>query len=169
MIVKSDYVTIYNRAQKLKLDIIPNNSHHAIHTMDMVITVDSTGIKITNRGDWIRHKHGKRPKLGYVKIHAAVDTKSKCVTGFRITKESVHDSQEFMPLIDQHCFVEQLISIHTPFYYTPLQTQEVTNWLYNSILSISSCSMLCLFLDLTTSPNILLNEEKTDSTTRLFP
>ena len=37
-----------------------------------MIAVDATGIKVTNCGDWMRRK-----RKGYVKIHVAVDTKTK--------------------------------------------------------------------------------------------
>ena len=47
----------------------------------LIIAVDSTGIKITNRGQWIldkwMHKTTKRGGKEYLKIHIAVDVKSK--------------------------------------------------------------------------------------------
>ncbi len=42
---------------------------------DIVIALDSTGIKVANRGEWIRHKWHVRK--GYLKIHVAVDIKRK--------------------------------------------------------------------------------------------
>jgi hypothetical protein len=43
---------------------------------DIVIAIDSTGIKVTNRGQWLRDKWNIRKK-GYLKIHVAVDVKTK--------------------------------------------------------------------------------------------
>ena len=42
---------------------------------DIVIALDSTGIKVANRGEWMRHKWHVRK--GYLKIHVAVDIKRK--------------------------------------------------------------------------------------------
>ena len=42
---------------------------------DIIIARDSTGIKVSNRGDWIRHKWHIRK--GYLKIHVAVDIKEE--------------------------------------------------------------------------------------------
>jgi len=42
----------------------------------IVIAVDSTGIKVTNRGEWILDKWNIRKK-GYLKIHIAVNIKTK--------------------------------------------------------------------------------------------
>src|SRR5215475_2412036 len=42
---------------------------------DIVIALDSTGIKVANRGEWMRHKWHVRE--GYLKIHVAVDIKNK--------------------------------------------------------------------------------------------
>jgi hypothetical protein len=35
----------------------------------IVIAIDSTGIKVTNRGQWMREKWDVRNKKGYLKIH----------------------------------------------------------------------------------------------------
>jgi len=43
---------------------------------DFVIVLDSTGLKVTNRGEWIRKKHRKRPRKGWVKLHVALDMNS---------------------------------------------------------------------------------------------
>ncbi len=41
--------------------------------------IDSTGIKMTNSGDWIRYKHGT-PRRRFIKLHADVDINSKVIT-----------------------------------------------------------------------------------------
>ena len=62
-----DYSTIQRRINKLDIKI---NEHLG---NDIVIALDSTGIKITNRGEWLPHKWNVRK--GYLKIHVAVDIK----------------------------------------------------------------------------------------------
>jgi hypothetical protein len=63
-----------------------------------VIAIDSTGIKVTNRGEWIRHKWNI--KRGYLKIHIAVDIKKKRILSLQVTSEQVHDSKVLPKLID---------------------------------------------------------------------
>lgn len=65
---------------------------------DIVIALDSTGIKVANRGEWIRHKwHVRR---GYLKIHVAVDIKNKKIISLEVTSEEVHDGRMLKKLID---------------------------------------------------------------------
>ena len=49
-----------------------------------VIAIDSTGVKVTNRGEWIRHKWNV--KRGYLKIHVAVDIKKKRILSLHATR-----------------------------------------------------------------------------------
>jgi hypothetical protein len=42
---------------------------------DIVIALDSTGIKLANRGEWMHHKWHVRKV--YLKIHIAVDIRRK--------------------------------------------------------------------------------------------
>jgi len=49
----------------------------------IVIALDSTGIKITNRGQWMQEKWNIRnKKKGYLKIHIAVNIKTKEILAF---------------------------------------------------------------------------------------
>ncbi len=63
-----------------------------------VIAIDSTGIKVTNRGEWIRHKWNV--KRGYLKIHLIVDIKKKRVLSLKVTSEQIHDGKVLPELID---------------------------------------------------------------------
>jgi hypothetical protein len=60
----------------------------------VVIAVDSTGIKVTNRGEWMRRK-----KKGYIKIHVAVDTRTKQVVSLEVSDEKTHDGEKLKPLV----------------------------------------------------------------------
>ncbi len=65
---------------------------------DIIIAVDSTGIKVANRGEWMRHKwHVRR---GYLKIHVAVDIKNKKIISLKVTSEEVHDGKMLKKLVD---------------------------------------------------------------------
>jgi hypothetical protein len=63
-----------------------------------VIALDSTGIKVANRGEWMRHKWHVRK--GYLKIHLAVDIKKKRILSLDVTSEEVHDGKMLKKLID---------------------------------------------------------------------
>lgn len=61
------------------------------------IIFDSTGLKVQNRGDWIRQKYQVR--RGFVKLHITCDKEEHRITSVRVTDEHVHDSREFESLL----------------------------------------------------------------------
>ena len=77
------YSTISRRINRLDIKINEGLGN------DIVIALDSTGIKVANRGEWIRHKWHVRK--GYLKIHVAVDIKNKKIISLEVTSEEVHD------------------------------------------------------------------------------
>ena len=90
-LVAADYTTLFRRISKLALQItVPEN--------DAIVAVDSTGIKVTNRGDWIREKHGTTRK-GWLKVHVAVDVESKKLLSIEVTEEDTSDSEMLRPLL----------------------------------------------------------------------
>jgi len=68
------------------------------HADNFVIAIDSTGVKVTNRGEWIRHKWNV--KRGYLKIHIAVNIKKKRILSLQVTSEQVHNGKVLPLLID---------------------------------------------------------------------
>lgn len=86
------YSTISRRINRLEIKINEKLGH------DIVIALDSTGIKVANRGEWIRHKWHIRK--GYLKIHVAVDIKRKRILSLEVTSEEVHDGRMLKKLID---------------------------------------------------------------------
>jgi Transposase DDE domain len=67
---------------------------------DIVIAIDSTGIKVTNRGQWLRDKWNIRKK-GYLKIHVAVNVKTKEILSLEVTDEKVHDGKVMDKLVER--------------------------------------------------------------------
>ena len=55
---------------------------------DLIIAVDSTGIKVTNRGQWMSDKWNIKKK-GYLKIHIAVNIKTKEILALEVTDKKV--------------------------------------------------------------------------------
>jgi hypothetical protein len=91
------YTTINRRINKLDIKIKDNKSNKEFEYDYLIIAIDSTGIKVTNRGQWIRDKWGIRK--GYLKIHIAVDIKSKKILSMKVTDEHIHDSKMLPELI----------------------------------------------------------------------
>jgi hypothetical protein len=87
-----NYSTINRRVNKLDIEIKEHVGN------DIVIAVDSTGIKVANRGEWLRHKWDVR--RGYLKIHVAVDIKNKKIISLEVTSEEVHDGKVLKKLTD---------------------------------------------------------------------
>ncbi len=93
------YSNISRRINRLDIKISDDVTKSSLQHDDyFVIAIDSTGIKVTNRGEWIRHRWNV--KRGYLKIHLAVDIKKKRVLSLKVTSEQVHDGKVLPELID---------------------------------------------------------------------
>jgi DDE family transposase len=93
------YTTISRRINRLNIKVedtatIKESAKNAY----IIIAIDSTGIKITNRGQWIRDKWNI--KKGYLKIHIAVNIHSKKIISIKVTDEHVHDSKVLPKLVE---------------------------------------------------------------------
>jgi hypothetical protein len=98
-----DYSRICRRINRLNIKINDDDDDDddktsLQHADNFVIAIDSTGVKVTNRGEWIRHKWNV--KRGYLKIHIAVDIKKKRILSLQVTSEQVHDGKVLPLLID---------------------------------------------------------------------
>src|SRR5919198_3156794 len=87
-----DYSTISRRVNRLDIKINERLGN------DIVIALDSNGIKVANRGECMRHKWHVRK--GCLKIHVAVDIKRKRILSLEVTSEEVHDSKMLNELVD---------------------------------------------------------------------
>ena len=93
-----DYSNINRRINRLDIKVNNHDKSNLQYDDYFIIAIDSTGVKVTNRGEWIRHKWNV--KRGYLKIHLAVDTKKKRIISLNVTSEQLHDSQVLSVLID---------------------------------------------------------------------
>jgi IS5 family transposase len=63
------------------------------------LAVDSTGIKVTDRGEWMREKwHVHR---GWIKVHMCVEVTSGAIVGLVVSDEKEHDAQFLPALVEQ--------------------------------------------------------------------
>ena len=93
-----DYSNISRRINRLNIKINDDDKSSLQHDDYFVIVIDSTGIKVSNRGEWIRPKWNV--KRNYLKIHVAVDLKKKRILSLQVTSEQVHDGKVLPQLID---------------------------------------------------------------------
>ena len=89
-----DWSTIWARTKDLDMTLEGVNTDEPIS-----IAIDSSGIKVTNSGDWMRKKW--KVKRGYLKIHLAVDAKSKQAVSMEVTEETVSDGSQTEPLVKE--------------------------------------------------------------------
>lgn len=97
-----DYTTIWWRVDKMKVDVASSVEL----SKDVTIAVDSSGIKVSNRGEWIRKKW--KAKRGFIKVHIAVDTKTKQILAIEVTREDVGDRRMLGRLVKSSSQVADL-------------------------------------------------------------
>lgn len=93
-----DFSTISRRINRLDLKL--ENKSKIREDEYITITIDSSGIKKTNRGQWMNKKWNIQNRKGYLKIHIAVDTKSKKILAMEVTDERKHDSKMLPKLVE---------------------------------------------------------------------
>jgi hypothetical protein len=94
-----DYITINRRINKLDIKVETDNKSKKFEDEYITIAIDSTDIKATNRGQWLRDKWNVKQK-GYLKIHIAVNVKTKKILAMKVTDEHVHDSKALPELVN---------------------------------------------------------------------
>lgn len=115
---------------------------------DIIIAIDSTGIKITNRGQWLRDKWNVKKK-GYLKIHLAVNIKTKEILSLEVTDEKVHDSKVMCKLVSnteskgikiRGAFADGAYDTNANFkYLTSRQIQPMIRVRKNAVVSKRNC------------------------------
>ena len=90
------YGHICKRINKLNINIKKDK----IVDDDLIISIDSTGIKVTNRGQWMDEKWITQNRKGYLKIHVAVNIKTKEILALEVTDEKVHDGKILKKLVN---------------------------------------------------------------------
>jgi len=88
------YTNIFRRIRNMEVINTENNSEN------VECAIDSTGFKITIRGDYLGNKWNRRRK-GWMKLHVIVDVNNIRVLTFSITDEHVHDSIEALNLVNR--------------------------------------------------------------------
>ncbi|CAN5869957.1 hypothetical protein BH23THE1_BH23THE1_34220 [soil metagenome] len=93
------YGHICKRINKLDINITNDNADDDDDYI--IISIDSSGTKMTNRGQWMDKKWNvENRKKGYLKIHIAVNIKTKEILALEVTDEKVHDGKMLKRLVD---------------------------------------------------------------------
>ena len=87
------YTNIFRRIRK----IVPTINSSPGRPVDCAI--DSTGFKVTIRGDYLGTKW-KKPRKGWSKLHAVISINDVSVLSFAITDEHVHDAKEGRKILE---------------------------------------------------------------------
>ncbi|MEM5807481.1 MAG: IS5 family transposase [Candidatus Aenigmatarchaeota archaeon] len=94
-----NYKTIERRIKKLGLNVVKCFANHDKNT---IIAIDSSGIKVSNRSDWIRHKW--KIRRGWLKLHVAVNIKTHEVISANITTEETGDAIIAENMLKEICY-----------------------------------------------------------------
>ena len=98
------FTQIRRRILKVKPSVgnlnLDNDNDDDDDNKPITLIVDASGLTITKKGDYIEQKW-IRKKKDFIKLHIAVDAKSKKIVSFRVTKGNVHDSKKFSPMIKE--------------------------------------------------------------------
>lgn len=123
-VVAADYTTLFKRISNVELGF-----DHSDIGDDVVVAVDSTGVKVTNRGEWRRKIWRNKNKRGWIKAHICVDIKTKQILGLEVTDEKMSDSRSFNRLIDQANEKANIIRVMGDGAY---DCKKIFNYLYHS-------------------------------------
>jgi hypothetical protein len=98
----SEYVRIeeihFTHIRRRMIKIKPSIVNDIDNEEPITLVVDASGLTVSKKGDYIEEKW-IRKKKEFIKLHIAVDAKSKKVISFRITRGNVHDAKKFCPLV----------------------------------------------------------------------
>jgi len=87
------YTQICRRQKKLN---VPLGANYRDGPVD--IAVDSTGIKVFNRGELMRQEWAV--KRGWIKVHISCDISNHTITSVEATDQYTSDGSEFRPAVD---------------------------------------------------------------------
>src|SRR5215207_8226787 len=119
------------RVNRLNITISDDFTKSSLHDDYFVIAIDSTGIKVSNRGEWIRHKWNV--KRGYLKIHVAVDIKRKRILSLNVTSEQVHDGKVLSELVDDITIKQNKIVDTAIMWMVPMTVTRIFNFYHSRV------------------------------------
>ena len=90
-----DYSTSCHRVNRLDIDLEPRLDAEGPVTID----VDASGVKVADRGEWMRLRWRRR--RGFLKIHLAFDVRTRQIVAMEVTDERTGDGRMLRSLVEQ--------------------------------------------------------------------
>ena len=97
-----DHTTLSRRAATLE---VPRPGHAdagaGTGSEPMQLLVDSTGLKLCGKGEWLLEKHGMATRRSWRMLHLGVDADTGRIVASTLTTKDVDDASQAGPLLDQ--------------------------------------------------------------------
>ncbi len=95
-----DHTTLSRRAATLDVPR-PGNAGAAAGSEPLHLLVDSTGLKLCGKGEWLLEKHGTATRRSWRALHLGVDAGTGRIVAATLTSKDVDDASQVAPLLDQ--------------------------------------------------------------------
>ena len=95
-----DHTTLSRRAATLDVPR-PGNADAGAGSEPMHLPVDSTGLKLCGKGEWLLEKHGTATRRSWCMLHLGVDAGTDRIVASTLTSKDVDDASQVAPLLDQ--------------------------------------------------------------------
>ncbi len=95
-----DHTTLSRRAATLEVPR-PRNAGAGADSEPMHLLVDSTGLKLCGKGEWLLEKHGTATRRSWRMLHLGVDADTGRIVASTLTPKDVDDASQAGPLLDQ--------------------------------------------------------------------
>jgi len=95
-----DHTTLSRRAATLEVPR-PGNADAGAGSEPMQLLVDSTGLKLCGKGEWLLEKHGTATRRSWRALHLGVDADTGRIVASTLTSKDVDDASQAGPLLDQ--------------------------------------------------------------------
>jgi len=96
----SDHTTLSRRAATLEVPR-PGNADAGAGNEPMHLLVDSTGLKLCGKGEWLLEKHGTATRRSWRMLHLGVDADTGRIVASTLTPKDLDDASQAGPLLDQ--------------------------------------------------------------------
>ena len=95
-----DHTTLSRRAATLEVPR-PGTAGAGADSEPLHLLVDSTGLKLCGKGEWLLEKHGTATRRSWRMLHLGVDADTGRIVAATLTAKDVDDASQAGPLLDQ--------------------------------------------------------------------
>ena len=95
-----DHTTLSRRAATLDVPQ-PGSASADAGSEPLHLLVDSTGLKLCGKGEWLLEKHGTATRRSWRMLHLGVDANTGRIVAATLTAKDMDDASQVGPLLDQ--------------------------------------------------------------------